>query len=213
MDFTPEHFQQNGLRKVKLSHLVIKLIQTELLKSPRSTLEIGPSSSGLGGLVLDQFGMTPIDAIESYKGFYDRLIAYNNLLLKNCKKKPVYGEISLGNVENFNPSKEYDLVFGFNAKAKFFDWGKLQKQLPYLLSDSGQVLLTLPEGDYPYVELGDKFEIVVDELTQEFTKGVGTPFVDRNGVMYDQFGLKIATDFNCENEQDKYIVLATKRLL
>ena len=211
MKLTPENRNQHGPRKIQLSHLIFKLLSEGLLKTPSSILEIGPSSSGLGGLVLDQFEMTPIDAIEAHRPFYEGLLNYNANLLRNGRNHPVYGAVSLGRVEDLTSAQKYNLIFGFNAKAQFFDWEKLKNLLPDLLSDTGQVLLTLPSGDYPFVSLDDSFEIVLDELTADFIRDVGQPFVNTNGIIYDQLGLRITKEFYESNESDYRVVLANKR--
>lgn len=212
-----DEIQQGGVRKIQLTHLVHRLIQEGTLPplQGKSCLNIGPSSSGIDGYVLRQFGVTHIDAIESHEPFVEQLHSLVACVARHDSRydHPFYSRVVHDDVHhalNHFKSHSYDLLVGFNVYGKSMQWELLSNVFFGLLSPQGTVLLTMPKLDLPSISLGSAFSERSFDFTSYLSQRPMPTVESTPGLIRDQLGFSLPHNFSYNTTYDQVVFVATK---
>jgi SAM-dependent methyltransferase len=216
---------QRGQRKIHLTHLVYGLLLRGMIPPVDGikALNIGPSSTGIDGLVMRQFGVTDIDAIEKNEVSVKYLRGHVKDLATHHTQynPPLYADIEQGDISDplsVFEGHRYDLIFAFNMHAGTMDWEKVPSALTKFLRKDGSVLFTAPERDAeviqfeePVREIG-RFDIspFLASLAIERIPSWNHYALGREEIYHDQFGFQLPPGFSYDNHKDTKVIIARK---
>ncbi len=211
----PDTTQHADYRKIVLTHVVYELVRKGALPAieGKHCLNIGPSSSGLDGLVLHQFQPASIDAVEINRDHFNCLHRLNAYLAQQHERyrQGLYRYIFHKDVHaapSILPQNAYDLIVAFNMHAASMRWEELSPTLGRLLNTRGHLLLSAALPDQTSVYLGHHFEsITIWPLSSFLEQHPIVWYGGRGGIFRDRFGFTKPED-QAKGRMDEYIIVA-----